>query len=338
MKNFLTTATTLLVFSFIARSQSDSAQFYLNKGLEEKNAKHWLAASTHFEKAIHFDEKNAQAFVENGSVNLEMHRTDAARSNFNRAYELDPANRNAIAALMQLNYNYHQWAKAIEFADKCASCEEEKRIKAMSYYQLEDYVKAEKGLLEVLRSVPDDAILNYTIAKTYLEMDAEQKAYPYFKKAIELDTNKVSWMVEFADENYEGRHYKDAALYYNKALEHGYVANNDFNTDLGFSYLYSGEYKKGEDLIKAVIEKNPGKKELYRDVADAFSNRKMYDKSLEYCQKLLELDPKDAKALYQAGIYFQKKGDKEKGQAMCDKAIQIDPSLSSMKRQLNSGF
>jgi hypothetical protein len=32
-------------------------------------------------------------------------------------------------------------------------------------------------------------------------------------------------------------------------------------------------------------------------------------------------------------LCFQKKGQKDKGQAMCDKAIELDPSLNKMKHQ-----
>ena len=339
LKTTLTTAIGVCII-FTTRGQADSSQAYFNKGLEEKNAKHWLVASKYFDKSISFNDKNAAAYVESGLVNVEMRRTDAALSNFSKAYEIDPNNATALKQLMDITFNYHQWAKVIDYAAKCAACDEEEKNKkiAISYYHLEDYPKAERALLSAIKLSPENAELNYTLAKTYMEMEADQKAYPYFKKAIELDTNKVSWMIEFADENYSAQHFRDAVVYYNKALAHGYVANSDFNTDLGFSYMYSNEYQKGEELIKKQIEKNPGKKELYSDMSDAFYNRKMYDKALEYSQQLIALDPKDAKALYQAGIIYQKKGEKEKGQAMCDKAIQMDPSLNSLKKKLDSTF
>ena len=63
------------------------------------------------------------------------------------------------------------------------------------------------------------------------------------------------------------------------------------------------------------------------------NQQKQYDKSLAYCQKLMELDAKDGKALYQAGLCFQKKGQKDRGQQMCDKAIEMDPSLTSLRRK-----
>ena len=49
-------------------------------------------------------------------------------------------------------------------------------------------------------------------------------------------------------------------------------------------------------------------------------------------QKLLEMDMADAKALYQAGLCFIKKGNEDKGQQMCDKAIQMDPSLAGLRQ------
>ncbi|MBC7424846.1 MAG: tetratricopeptide repeat protein, partial [Ferruginibacter sp.] len=77
---------------------------------------------------------------------------------------------------------------------------------------------------------------------------------------------------------------------------------------------------------------------ILRDIAEAYFSQKMYDKSLAYCQQLLEADPKDGKALYQAGLCFQKKGQKEKGQSMCDDAIKLDPSLTSLKQKMDGGM
>lgn len=111
------------------------------------------------------------------------------------------------------------------------------------------------------------------------------------------------------------------------------LQSNDFSENLGYAYIFGGEFEKEEKLLLAILVKKPGSKDILRDIAEAYYGQKMYDKSLEYCQKLMELDMKDAKALYQAGLCFQKKGQKEKGQGMCDKAIEMDPSLASMRQK-----
>jgi tetratricopeptide (TPR) repeat protein len=68
-------------------------------------------------------------------------------------------------------------------------------------------------------------------------------------------------------------------------------------------------------------------------MAEAFYGQKNYDKSLEYWEKLMLINAKDGKALYQAGLCFQKKGQTQKGQLMCDKAIEMDPSLASLRQK-----
>ena len=81
------------------------------------------------------------------------------------------------------------------------------------------------------------------------------------------------------------------------------------------------------------MAKKPGNKEILRDAAEALYKKGQYDRSLLYCQKLMEIDNTDAKALYQAGLNFIKKGPKEKGEKMCDKAIEMDSSLSSLRQK-----
>ena len=72
---------------------------------------------------------------------------------------------------------------------------------------------------------------------------------------------------------------------------------------------------------------------MLRDIAEVLYKQKQYDKSLAYCQRLMEIDMKDGKALYQAGLNFQRKGEKDRGQQMCDKAIELDPSLDGLRRK-----
>ena len=332
MKNILTV--TLLLISCSTFSQStDSASFYFEKGKVEKNARKYLVAANHFEKAILLNPKFAEAYLENGLVNKEMRRTDAAKQNFTKAYELDNNNETAIVELMNLYFSYRQFQNAIDFAQKCKTCADKDRIIAMSYFQMEDYGKAEKMLLTLAAKNPQDAEATYTLARTYLEMGLEGKAIPYYTKALQLDETKSKWHFELGLLYYNNDNYKNAVISFNKAADNGFIRSNDFNENLGFSYIYSGEFDKGENLIAEIMARKPGDKEIIRDVAMAFYDRKMYDKCLNYCQKLMEMDMKDGKALYQAGLCFQKKGETSKGQQMCDKAIELDPSLAGLRQK-----
>src|SRR6187549_764106 len=108
MKNIFTL--TLLLYTGSLFSQTrDSSTYYFQKGMEEKAARRYLAASECFAKAIHINSNYTAAYIENGLVNKEMRRTDVSRENFKKAYELDPANDAVIKELMELYYSYRQF-------------------------------------------------------------------------------------------------------------------------------------------------------------------------------------------------------------------------------------
>jgi tetratricopeptide (TPR) repeat protein len=140
-------------------------------------------------------------------------------------------------------------------------------------------------------------------------------------------------MYELALLHYNNAAYAKSVVAFTKAAEAGFEQKNDFNENFGYALLYAGEFDKGEEKLVGILKRKPNNTTLLRDMADVFYQQKQYDKSLEYCQKLLQLDDKDAKALYQAGLCFQKKGQKDRGQQMCDKAIEMDPSLENLRRK-----
>lgn len=332
MKQVLTALVFFPLTALFAQN-TDSSSYYLKKGLEEKEAKRYQVASQYFKEAIEQDPTSAVAYLENGYANLEMRRMDEAKLNFTRVYELDPTNDNAIRELVELNYNYRHYQKAIELAEKCKSCPNADRVIALSYYHLEDYPGAAKKIQEILQKDPNNAELTYTLAKCNWEMGYEEKAIPYYAKAVQLDENRPGWFFELGILYYNNNRFKEAVAAFSKAADKGYVQSNDFNENLGFACLYSGEYDRGEKLLLEIYRRRPGDKDILRDMAQAYYDVKMYDKALEFCQQLLEADKNDAKALYQAGMCFQKKGQTQRGQQMCDKAIEMDPSLGKLRQK-----
>jgi len=333
MKNLLTTTVTCLLAISAVQAQTDSAKAYYQKGLTEKTAQHYMVASQDFNKAITFDAKFKDAYMQDAYVNMEMHRTDNAKADFEKVYAMDPNNQDAIKELTEIYYDYHQYQQAIDFAGRCKACTNAERIIAMCNYQQENYEDAITGLMDVIQKDPRDAEATYTIARSYLELEEYIKAVPFYQNAVMLDPTKNVWMYELGLLYYNNDDYKDAVVLFDKAAAAGYNQSSDYNENLGFACVYSGSFDRGEKILLSLLAKRPNNKDLIRGVADAYYSHGLYDKSLEFCQKLMMMDAKDGRALYQAGMCFQKKGDKDKGQQMCDQAIQLDPSLSSLRQK-----
>ncbi len=331
MKNLLTILALTGSLQSFAKHTIDSSQYYFSKGIEEKTAKRFQVASQYFEKATTFNGSFTEAYVENGYANLEMRRTDQAKASFTRAYEIQPSNTASIKELTNLYFDYRQWDKAIEFAQKCTDCANSNRVIGMSYYEKEDFGQAEKYLLNVTASTPQDAQVIYTLARMYIEMEQERKATPFFEKAVALNPDNSNWAYELGLLYYNNNDFKNAARLFETAAQHGFIRSNDFNENYGYALLYAGNVEKGEQLVWSVYQKKPGNKEIVRGLATTLYELRHYDRSLDYCQRLLEMDAKDGKAMYQAGLAFIKMGQKEKGQSLCDKGIEMDPSLAGKK-------
>ncbi len=318
---------------FLFSQNIDSAQFYFNKGIKEKNARLFAVAAKDFDKAIQFNKNYTDAYVENGKVNLEMRKIDAALGNFTKAYQLQPTNNEVVKQLSTLYFNNRQFQKAIDLAQKCSNCSDADRIIGMSYYNLEDYGKAETLLQKAVNKNDKDAEAAYTLGRTYLELENEKSAIPQFQKAITIEPERNEWMYELGLIYYNQNDYKNALKYFNMAGDSGYNKSNDFYENLGFAQLYTGDVQNGIKTLTEVLNKKPNNRELLNNIANAMYETKRYDAALLYFQKLLELNPKDASSLFMAGMAFQKKGDKEKGQKICDKAIEMDPSLARNRQK-----
>lgn len=306
--------------------------------MDEQTARRYLVASKHFDKAIQFDPNYAEAYIENGRVNLAMRKVGPAQVFFEKANHLRPDNQVTIKELSSLYFNNRQYQKAIDLAQKCNSCPESDRIMAMGSYQMEDYVKAISGLEKYLVKNQNDAEATYTLGRSYLEVEDFKSAIRQYQKALALDPTKNVWMYELALQLYNSSDYLNAKKYFIMAGEAGYPKSNDYYENLGFAYINTGEVENGIKNLTIVLNRKPNNKELLNDLAQALFTAKRYEDALGYYQKLLELNAKDANALYMAGITFQRMGQKERGIGMCDEAIKLDPSLAKNRQKKGDQF
>lgn len=331
MKNLLAFLIGCLVGFPVFSQNADSAQFYYNKGIEENSAKLFAVAAKDFDKAILWKPDFSEAYIANAKVNLGMKKIYEAVQNFTKANQLDPENTEVIQQLAVLYFNNRQYQQAMDFAQKC-NCQISSRILGMSYYQLEDYGKAEKYLKQVVAADGQDADAAYTLGRTYLELENEKSAIVQFEKAISI-LPKNTWTYELGLIYFNQNDFKNSLRCFDLACNAGYNKTNDFYENYGFAQLYAGESENGIKTLTTLLERKPNNRELLNNIANALYETKKFNEALAYFTKLLELNPKDASSLFMAGMTFQKLGQKEKGQKICDSAIAMDPSLARYRQK-----
>jgi tetratricopeptide (TPR) repeat protein len=341
MKNVLLLTGHLFFLQFVFSQSNDSSSFYYQKGVSEKTNRLYMVAYNDLQKSIKFKEDNIDAQRELGLTSLELRKYDNAEIAFQKVEEIKKDDKVAIENLANLYFWTHQWPQTIEYAKKAQQLAVGKNwnyVIGKSYYQQEDYGNSFKYLQAAAKEDTANAEIPYLQARSFVDMNNYKAAVAFFKRAIQLDSAKFQWIYECALTFATIPDDKSAVQYYLLAAEKGYKTDNDYYENLSDSYIAAGEGQKGLDIMLKVLEKKPADLLLLYSVADVYYHLKKYQEAIDYWDKILFYDKENAKALYMIGLAYQKKGEEGKGKLLCDKAIEMDPSLKNLKQEMKMGM
>ncbi len=337
MKNVLLLVSSVFFIQLATSQTNDSSAFYYQKGMAEKDSRLYMVAFNDLQKSTFFKGDNVDAQRALGLTSLELKKYDNAEIAFQKVEEIKKDDAVAIENLANLYFWTHQWPQAIEYAKKAQQLNAGKNwnyIIGKCYYQQEDYGNSFKYLQAAAKDDTANAEIPYLQARSFVDMNNYKAAIAFFKRAIQLDSTKFQWTYECALTYATIPDDKSAIQYYLLAAQKGYKTDNDYWENLSDSYIAVGQPEKGVELMLKVLEKKPADLVLLYSVADAYYHLKKYQEAIDYWDKILFYDKDNAKALYMIGMAYQKKGDTDKGRQLCDKAIEMDPSLKNLKHEI----
>jgi len=327
--------TSVNTFSLIA----DSAAYFLQKGIQEKQNGRRLESLKNFEKAARYDDKSKTIVSELALAYFDLRRYNQAREMYKKLVTLGDETPANYKQIMKLSFQLKQQDDVLLFATKLKQADP---LEKVSYYigrvnyDNDNYGEAIKHLTEAAKEEPENAEVPYLIARSYADMMNYKLSIPYFKKAIELDPSKNYWIYELGLICYAMHNDKEALQYILEAAEKGYKKDNDYLENLGIAYLNVGNLDEGVKILGQILERKPSDLNILNMVAEAYYYDKKYKQAIEYWDRVLEYDKESATSLYMIGMCYQKMGgseNKQKGIALCDKAIEMDPALAAYKQK-----
>jgi tetratricopeptide (TPR) repeat protein len=328
----------LILFRIHATAQSeDSSRYFYLKASEAQAGRLYMQAYQDYKRSLGFDPKNPDLLRQLGLTEVELRKYEEAIPVFENLLSIVPADTTAITQLTKLYFYTHRWEKTIPYATKALQMhigEKNYYMIGKSYYELEDYGHAFSYLPSAGMEEPKNAEIPYIIARAYVDMNNYKPSIPYFQKAIALDSNKAQWIYECALVYATIYDDQSAIKYYDLASSKGYKKDNDFYENLADSYISIGKPEKGLQILQEILVKKPADLDLLNSLGFTSYKLKKYDQAIEYWDRILEYDKQNGRALYMIGMSYQKKGDTEKGKALCDKAIALDPSLKNYKQEI----
>jgi tetratricopeptide (TPR) repeat protein len=171
------------------------------------------------------------------------------------------------------------------------------------------------------------------LSNAYINTGMAGKAIEPLKKAIELNPasapaySNLGFAYTLVQQYKEGIAYGEKAVQLDSTFQ---LAKNNLN-------WAKNELKKLEDGLH-LMEKTPEDKRdiaFYTNYGLQLLKMQEYDKSIEACNKMLILDPKNSIALINKGVAYMSKTDYDKAIESFQKAIDNNPNDQLAKNNLN---
>lgn len=333
-KALLTAAAAAISISSFA--QTDSSAFFLQKALDEKAKGRRMEVVKNLEKAYGYNKANVQVVSELATAYQSVNFYAKAKEKFVQAEGLGDKSAATYKSLMNISFNMRQWDDAIKYAQALKKADPSEKVNyyiGRAYYEQDDFGKGIPAMELAVKEDTANADIPHTLATAYTNMQNFKLAIPHFQKAIRLQPTNNRWVYELALVYYGMNDNPNALKYMLEAGEKGYRKDNEYTQNLATAYMNAGKFSEGLNVMKEVLEKRPTDIGLLDMIAEACYDASKYDEAITYYNKILAIDNKKAEALYMMGMAYQKKGQTDNGRALCDKAIAMDPSLSSLKTE-----
>lgn len=317
----------------------DSANYYLRAGKEQQDARKYSDAWKYYERAAKFDPTNLDAQMGIADVCMEMNRMAPAIKALEEANRMNPTDDKVLWKLTKLYFKYGQYQRVIDMAPKIAQRKPDAKnwsfMLGKSYYSVQNYGQGIELLKRAVKEDPENGEAFYLIAHMYTLMSNYKPALPYFEQALALE-QESSYEIrvyEYAMVLATVGNYDESIKWFQKALDKGYKARDEFYMNYAYTLADAHKTDKAIEMMEGMLKRRPQDIALLDGLADICYHSGRYKQAIQYWDKVLAFDEKNARPLYHIGLAYIKMGNTTDGQQLCDKAIAMDPSLGVLKHE-----
>ncbi len=318
---------------------NDSAAHYLKLAQIDKQNGRRLDLLKKLDIVMSFQSQDPAVLRDLAALLADQRKYAPAMEQYKKAVTLNSKDTALLRQTLLLAYQLRQHEEVIKLADLYKKAYAQAPVApylGKVYYEMEDYGKAIQYLTQAGKENPAQAEVPYLLAKSYADMMNFKGAIPFFLKALELDPKQPNWTYELGLSYYAIHDDANALKYIQKAAEIGYKKDNDYMENLAIAHLNVGQFEQGIGILKEALDRRPSDFNMLNMMAEAYYGKAKFNEAIEYWDRILSYDKANASALYMIGMSYQKMGGKQnadKGIALCDKAIEMDPSLAGLKQK-----
>lgn len=329
-------ATVLGSATGVSAATTDSAEFFFSKGKELQMARQYSNAWGFYEKAARQNPNNEQYHLAIAEVCQTMHRMGPLVRALEAATTIAPNNYTTQGKLIKLYFDFGQYSKVIEklpaIQSKLPEGADCAWMLGRSHYSTQNYGKAVQYLKTSLKENPKNAEAAYYLGRIMMKEENYKAAIPFYEQALAIDSVvQPARVYELALICATALKPELSIKYFEKALDLKYQPSDDFYINMANTLADANRSDDALKIMRSMLSRRPGDIGLLNGIANVCYQSGRFKESIQYLDELLQIDNKNARALYQIGTAYIKMGKDTDGKRLCDEAIAMDPSLAVLK-------
>lgn len=315
---------------------SDSAQYFLKLARAEEAARRPSAAWGFYERAAHYDPRDEEVLRGLISITSTLRKPAATLAAMEKLQAIRPKDVEGARMLTETYFSRGDWAKTVQWGTQTAKLSPDAPgldyMVGTAHYNRRDYNAAVPHLRRAVASEPDRADAHYFLARGYIQQGAYARSLPHYERTLALDAQPMR-AYEYALALSTAEQPEKSVEWFSKALELGYDAGDDFYTNMAYALSDAKQTKQAIATLEGVLVKRPHDQNILHALAEMHYSAKDYKKAIGYWDDVLKEDKENARTLFMIGKSYIAMGKTNEGQQLCNKAIEMEPSLASLRQQ-----
>jgi tetratricopeptide (TPR) repeat protein len=313
----------------------DSVAYYMDLGKADEANRKYSTAWHYYEKASKHDSGNVDIQLAIAEVCLKMKRMAPAIRALDSASKLRPNDYATQWRLVKLYDYYDQSNKVIELLPalhrKMPETPGWAYMLGKSYQTIQNYGKAIPYMDTAIQEDPTNAEAVYQSGKMYMLMEQYKKSLPYYERYLAMDSlSNPTRTYELALLQSTLEMFDSSIVNFDRAVARGYKPRDDFYMNLAYTMADAHKADQALTMLQEMLARRPEDIGVLNGMAEISMQAGYFNEAIGYWDRVMKIDS-NPRTLYAIGTAYIKMGKEKEGQAICDRAISLEPALGVLK-------
>ncbi|WP_201245052.1 XrtA/PEP-CTERM system TPR-repeat protein PrsT [Halochromatium salexigens] len=294
-------------------------------------------ARSTFEEALELEPANAEALLGMAWVELLEDDREASRGYLQAALDHDPESNRAWELLGDLERDAGQLEDAEAAYGKAVDTTNQPftpRFKrALTRIFQQDYEGAEQDWQALRQRSGENPAVSYVGGMIAFYQQDYESARTALEEALSREPNYMPAVFYLGATQYALENWQQAESYLNRYTRE-FPSSPEANRLLALTRLRDGDSERAERALNAVLETDPEDRAALAMMSNLYLAQGRADEALHHLRKVIAMEPDSAATRAQLGLALMQEGQREEGFSELERALELAPEGGNARLEI----